>query len=369
VTVRVRPAVAALPSYVAGKAAPTGLFKLSSNENPYPPLPGVLAATELACQQMNRYPDFGNVAVTSAVAARLGVDEDQLGFAAGSVAVLYHLLQAVCEPADEVIFAWRSFEAYPIAVQLTGATPVPVPLAPGAVHDLAAMQSAVTPATRAILLCSPNNPTGPALEHDAVVELVETVPDHILIMLDEAYVEFVSHPRAVRGLELQRAHRNVAVLRTFSKAYGLAGFRIGYCIADPEVARAARIASLPFGVSVPAQAAAVASLDAEEELMARVTELVKARGELHQGLVDLGFDVPDAQGNFVWLPSGDRTSQHAAAFTAGGVMVRPFAPGGAGGAPRRIGTAAGEPGDGIRITVGEREANELVLRIAATLQR
>ena len=352
-TVRVRPAVVALPSYVPGKPAAAGLFKLSSNENPYPPLPGVLAAAELACRQMNRYPDLGNVAVTTAVAARLGVGEDQLAFATGSVAVLYHLVQAVCEPGNEVIFAWRSFEAYPIAVQLTGARQVRVPLRPGAVHDLGAIRSAVTPATRAILLCSPNNPTGPALEHDAVVELIESVPDHILITLDEAYVEFVTDPAAVRGLELVRAHPNVAVLRSFSKAYGLAGFRIGYCVADPALARAVRAAALPFGVSVAAQAAAVASLAAEEELMTRVAELVKARSELAQGLVDLGFDVPDAQGNFVWLPSGARTTEHAAEFAAGGVMVRPF--------------AAGEPGDGIRITVGEREANELVLRIAATL--
>jgi len=360
VTVRVRPAVVALPAYVPGKPAGAGLFKLSSNENPYPPLPGVLAAVERACQQMNRYPDLGNVAVTAAVAARLRVDEDRLAFATGSVAVLYHLLQAVCEPGDEVIFAWRSFEAYPIAVQLTGARQIRVPLGSGAVHDLAGIRSAVTPATRAILLCSPNNPTGPALEHDAVVELVESVPDHILIMLDEAYVEFVTDPGAVRGLELQHAHPNVAVLRSFSKAYGLAGFRIGYCVADPGIAKAVRVAALPFGVSVPAQAAAVASLAADEELMVRVAELVKARGELVQGLVDLGFDVPDSQGNFVWLPSGPRTVEHAAAFAAGGVMVRPF--------PPVTGAPSGEAGDGIRVTVGEREANELVLRIAATLQ-
>jgi histidinol-phosphate aminotransferase len=356
VTVRIRPAVARLPSYVPGKAAGSSRsFKLSSNENPYPPLPGVLAATELACRQMNRYPDLANTAVTAAVAARLGVGEDQLAFGTGSVAVLYHLLQAVCEPGDEVIFGWRSFEAYPIAVQLTGARPVPVRLGPGAVHDLEAMGSAVTPSTRAVLLCSPNNPTGPALLHDEVVEFVESVPDHILIIIDEAYVEFVTEPRAVRGLQLLQDHLNVAVLRTFSKAYGLAGFRIGYGITDPGLARAVRAAALPFGVSIAAQAAAVASLAAEDELMSRVADLVKARGEIAQSLVDLGFEVPDAQGNFVWLTTGAQTMESAEAFAVGGVMVRPY--------------ASGEAADGIRITVGEPEANALVLQIASTLTR
>ncbi len=164
--VPVRSAVAGLPVYRPGKPAPEvpGLitYKLSSNENPYPPLPGVLAATAEGVAQMNRYPDLANAAMTEAVAARLGVSGDQLAFGTGSVAVLYQLLQAVCEPGDEVIYAWRSFEAYPIAVQLTGATSVPVPLAPGAVHDLVAMREAVTPATKVIMLCTPNNPTGPA---------------------------------------------------------------------------------------------------------------------------------------------------------------------------------------------------------------
>ena len=304
---------------------------------------------------MNRYPDMANTTITEVVAGRMNVDQGQLAFGAGSVAVLYALLLAVCEPGDDVVFAWRSFEAYPIAVQLTGARPVPVPLAPGAVHDLAAMRAAVGEATRAILLCTPNNPTGPALAHDAVIDFVDSVPDDVLVVIDEAYVEFITDPSAVRGLEVLRDRANVAVLRTFSKAYGLAGFRIGYGIAEPELAGAVRAASLPFGVSRVAQAAAVASMAAEDELMARVAELVKARGELTEGLNDRGFDVPDAQGNFVWLPAGPRTAGYAEAFTAGGLAVRPF--------------VAGDPGDGIRITVGEPEANDRVLTIADTLPR
>ena len=357
--VRIRPAVAALPSYQPGRPAPTGstgpAYKLSSNENPYPPLPGVLAATEAAVAGMNRYPDLANTAVAAAVGARLGVAPESLAFGAGSVAVLYHLLAAVCEPGDEVVFAWRSFEAYPIAVQITGATPVRVPLGPGAVHDLDALHAAITPTTRVVMLCTPNNPTGPAIPHDALVRFLDAVPEHVLVMVDEAYVEFVDDPGAVRGLEVLRDRPHVAVLRTFSKAYGLAGFRVGYCVAEPALAAAVRAVSLPFGISVAAQAAALASLEAEPALRARVDALVRARAVLRDGLRGLGFDVPDAQGNFVWLPAGPLTTAYGEAFAAGGVVVRPY--------------AAGEPGDGVRITVGEDAANARVLEVAAGLTR
>jgi histidinol-phosphate aminotransferase len=304
---------------------------------------------------MNRYPDMGNVAMTAAVADRLGVRANQLAFGTGSVAVLYHLLQATCEAGDEVVYAWRSFEAYPIAVQITGATPVPVPLGPGAVHDLAAMRAAITPATRAVLLCTPNNPTGPALPHAEVSDFVDDVPDHVLVVLDEAYVEFVTRSDPLRGLEVLGDRPNVVVLRTFSKAYGLAGFRVGYCVAWPALATAVRAVALPFGVSVPAQAAVLASLDAEPQLLERVTELVGRRDRLADGLRELGFVVPDPQGNFVWLPTGPRTTALAETFGAAGLSVRPF--------------AAGDDQDGIRITVGEPEANERVLEVAATLPR
>lgn len=346
-----RPAVSALPAYVPGKPGPQGpdakSYKLSSNENPFPPLPGVLAAVEQACRQMNRYPDMGNTAITEALAARLGVPEDRLAFGTGSVAVLYHVLQAACEPGDEVVYAWRSFEAYPIAVPLTGATPVPVPLGPGAVHDLPAMRAAVTERTRAVLLCSPNNPTGPALGHAEVVAFVDSLPGHVLVVLDEAYVEFVREVTALRALGLERP--NVVVLRTFSKAYGLAGFRVGYGVAAPEVARAVRAVALPFGVSIAAQAAVLASLAAEDELFERVETLVGRRTELLVGLRGLGWPVPDAEGNFVWLPTGERTTEAAQLFAEAGLMVRPF------------------PGEGLRITVGEPEACVRVVEVAARL--
>jgi histidinol-phosphate aminotransferase len=357
VTVPLRRAVAGLPAYKAGRPASGGpgavAYKLSSNENPFPPLPGVLERVAAACGSMNRYPDMANAAVSSAVAARLGVTEDRLAFGTGSVAVLYHLLQAVCEAGDEVVYAWRSFEAYPIAIQLTGARGVPVPLGPGAEHDLAAMRAAVTPATRAVLLCSPNNPTGPALAHADVLAFVASLPEHVLVVLDEAYVEFVTRPDVVRGLDLAGDRDNVVLLRTFSKAYGLAGFRVGYCVAPAYLASAVRAVALPFGVSLPAQAAVLASLEAEAELLARVDELVTRRDGLLAGLRDVGLDVPDAQGNFVWLPAGAATADVAATFERAGLVVRPYASGG--------------PGDGVRITVGEPAANAGVLAVAATL--
>ena len=358
--VRVRPAVGRVPVYQPGKpaaavASDLAAYKLSSNENPYPPLPSVLEATARAVQQMNRYPDMGNSRLTAALSDRLGVSPERVAWGTGSVAVLYHLLQACCEAGDEVVYAWRSFEAYPIAVAITGATAVPVPLGPGAVHDLAAMRAAFTPLTRVVLLCTPNNPTGPALRHADVVAFLDTVPEDVLVVVDEAYLEFVTDPERVRGLDLVAERDNVVVLRTFSKAYGLAGFRVGYCVAAPEIAAAVRAVALPFGVSVPAQAAVVASLEAEPALLERVTLLVRARDQLAIGLRELGFTVPEAQGNFVWLPAGPQTGADAEAFAAAALAVRPY--------------AAGDDQDGIRITVGEPEANARVLEVAATLPR
>ncbi|WP_432558645.1 histidinol-phosphate transaminase [Granulicoccus sp. GXG6511] len=359
--VPIRAAVAALPAYKPGKPAATGdgTFKLSSNENPFPPLPEVLAAVQDACTGMNRYPDMGNSAALAALANFLTTDavpvvEDNLSFGTGSVAVLYHLLQAVCEPGDEVIYAWRSFEAYPIAVQVCGAVPVEVPLRADATHDLDAMLAAITPRTRAILVCTPNNPTGPAVGHEELQAFIDAVPEHILVAVDEAYVEFITDPAAARGLELWQDRPNVSVLRTFSKAYGLAGFRVGYAVAEPALTAAVRAVSLPFGVSVPAQAAVIAALAAHDRLLAQVAELVRERDALAAGLADLGFELPDTQANFVWFGARERTADFAAEFTKAGLMVRPY--------------IAGGPWDGVRVTVGEPEANARVLDVARRLR-
>jgi histidinol-phosphate aminotransferase len=344
--------VSRIPAYVPGKppVPRDGLttYKLSSNENPYPPLPGVVAAAEAQVAAMNRYPDMGNSALYAALAARLGVPGADLAAATGSVALIYQLLSAFCDPGDEVIYAWRSFEAYPIAVTTAAATSVPVPVTADGRHDLLAMAAAVTDRTKVLMVCTPNNPTGPAVTQTELDELLAVVPSRVVVVVDEAYVEFVRMDDAVDGLATYRAHPNVVLFRTFSKAYGLAGFRVGYAVAQGPVAAALRAVSLPFGVSAVAQAAAIASLDAEAGLFERVDALVAERGRVVAGLRDAGWTVPEPQGNFVWLALGERAGAFAAAAEDAGIVVRPFA------------------GEGVRVSIGEREANDRVIRVAAT---
>jgi histidinol-phosphate aminotransferase len=322
------------------------MYKLSSNENPYPPLPGVLAAATAAAANMNRYPDMGALPLLEALSERFKVPVSDLAIGTGSVAVLYHLLQAACGEGDEVVYAWRSFEAYPIAVQLTGATSVKVPLTEDARHDFKAMEAALTDRTRVVLVCTPNNPTGPVVRRDELLAFLDVVPRNVLVVLDEAYREFIREPETVDGAEVYRDRPNVVVLRTFSKAYGLAGFRIGYAIGHPPVIAAIRKCALPFGVSEIAQAAAVASLQAEEDLLERVEALVVERTRVVAELRASGWDVPETHANFVWMPLGEETVAFAEAVQAEGVSVRPF------------------PGEGARVTIGEREANDLFLTIA-----
>ncbi len=346
---RFRPALEAIPAYKAGRPPSPGdqsSYKLSSNENPYPPLPGVLQRVSDAARQMNRYPDMSVSALHAALADRFGVDADQIASGAGSVAVLYHLLQAMCADGDEVVYAWRSFEAYPIAVGVTGASGIQVPVDVDARHDLPAMRAAITDATKVAIVCTPNNPTGPAVHRDELMSFVEDVPPHVLVVIDEAYREFVTDPDTMDGLELVRRHDNVVVLRTFSKAYGLAGLRVGYAVCPLPVAEAIRKCSLPFGVSVVAQEAAMASLEAEPELARRVRELVIERERVWEGLLDAGGSIARPQGNFVWFGLGEAALDFAAACDAAGLSVRPF------------------PGEGARVTIGEVAANDRLLVVA-----
>ena len=345
----VRPAIANIPAYVPGRppAPRPGLttYKLSSNENPNDPLPGVVEAAMEAVQRMNRYPDMGCTGLYAALSERLGVPTEHLAAGTGSVAVLYHLLQAFCEAGDEVVYAWRSFEAYPIAVAVTGATSVHVPLTADARHDLDAMAAAITERTKVGVVCTPNNPTGPAVTRRELEEFLAKVPPHVLVVVDEAYREFVRIDDPVDAVDLYRDRENVVVMRTFAKAYGLAGFRVGYAVAPAPVAAAIRACALPFGVSSVAQAAAVASLEREAELLERVDGIVAERERVVAALRDQGFDVPDAQGNFVWLALGDRTLEFAQAAEEAGVMVRPFA------------------GDGARVSIGEPAGNDVLLSV------
>lgn len=350
--VRIRKALDGLPSYRPGRpaAAPPGAeqaFKVSSNENPYPPLPGVLEAVTATAETMNRYPDMFATGLVAALADRFGVPPEHVATGTGSVGVLQQIVQATAAEGDEVVYAWRSFEAYPIVVGISGATAVQVPLGPGARHDLAAMADAISDRTRLVLVCSPNNPTGPVVHRDELADFVRRVPEDVLVVVDEAYREFVRDPDAADGLDLYRAHRNVCVLRTFSKAYGLAGLRVGFAVAHDEVADALRKTAVPFGVSAIAQRAAVESLAREDALLERVEALVAERTRVRDELVAQGWDIPHTEANFVWLQLGDQTIDFARYCEDAGLVVRPFA------------------GEGCRVTVAEPEANDRLIRLAA----
>ena len=261
-----------VPAAVAGQQA----HKLSSNESPYGPLPSVAEVIAEAGRGVNRYPDNEAEALTAAIAERFRVPAEHIAVGCGSVGVLKQLVEAVSDPGAEVLYAWRSFEAYPPLVALAGATSVEVPLA-DETHDLAAMAAAVTPRTRLVLVCNPNNPTGTVVGAGELTEFLDQMPGDCLVVLDEAYREYIRDESVPDGVDLYQDRPNVAVLRTFSKAYGLAGLRVGFLIGHAPVADAVRKTMLPFTVNAVAQAAAVASLAAETELLERVETVVKER--------------------------------------------------------------------------------------------
>jgi histidinol-phosphate aminotransferase len=317
--------------------------KLSSNENPYPPLSSVSAAVAAAAQEFNRYPDLSCARLVETLAKYWKVSENNLAFGAGSVEVAAQLIQAVTNPGDEVIYAWRSFEAYPLLVAVAGAVSVPVPLGPLGGHDLPAMADALTERTRLIFICNPNNPNGAILSATAVEEFLRRVPSNVLVVIDEAYLHFNTDPDTVVGIDIFRKYPNVAVLHTFSKAYGLAGLRLGYAIGPEELVTNLRKVAIPFAVSALAQEAGIASLLAEAELQERVNDLVSERERVYGGLAASGLPVLPSQANFVWLDTGADTPEVAAQFDEEGVSVRVF------------------PDEGIRISIGTPEANDRVI--------
>ncbi|HXZ75869.1 MAG TPA: histidinol-phosphate transaminase [Streptosporangiaceae bacterium] len=325
-------------------------FKLSSNENPYGPLPSVVQVIAEASADVNRYPDNGAAALTEAIARRHNVPPAHIAVGCGSVGVTQQLLAATAEPGGEVLYAWRSFEAYPQLAQLTGAAEVRVPLR-GETHDLAAMAAAITPRTRLIFVCNPNNPTGTVVHRAELEDFLGRVPPDCLVVLDEAYAEYVRDPDAPDGLELYRDRPNLAVLRTFSKAYGLAGLRVGFLVGPEPVATAARKTVLPFAVNGIAQTAAIASLAAEPELLARVDQAVKDRAQVRDELLAQGWSVPPTEANFVWLRLNGDTQDFAAHCARGGISIRPFGD------------------EGARISIGDEEDNEAFLAAARAYPR
>jgi histidinol-phosphate aminotransferase len=345
---RFRPVLDTFPPYRPGKvpAAVAGqAHKLSSNESPYGPLPSVVEAIASAGLCVNRYPDNGAEALTAALADRFAVPPEHIALGCGSVGVLKQLIESVSDPGAEVLYAWRSFEAYPPLTDLAGGTSVRVPLR-AETHDLEAMAAAITPRTRLILVCNPNNPTGTVVGGQQLTEFLDQAPPDCLVVLDEAYREYIRDALVPDGVDLYRDRPNVAVLRTFSKAYGLAGLRVGFMIGHPPVAQAVRRTMLTFTVNAIAQAAAIASLGAESELLERVDAVVKERDRVREALLADGWAVPPTEANFVWLRLGEHTQAFAAACEGAGIAVRPYGD------------------EGARVSLGTPEANDAFLATA-----
>jgi histidinol-phosphate aminotransferase len=345
-----------LPAYVPGRSLAdltrelgiAEAIKLASNEVPYGPLPGVVEAVTETMRQSHRYPDMGVVALRDALAARFGVAADRIVTGCGSVALAEILVKATCLPGDEIVYSWRSFEAYPIISAGVGATSVRVPNTAAHGHDLAAMADAITDRTRLVIVCNPNNPTGTAVRRAELDRFLAAVPSDVLVVLDEAYRELVTDPEVPDAIDTYAGRANVVVLRTMSKAWGLAGLRMGYLVAQPEVAAAIRKVLTPFSTSLVAQAAAIAALQQEDEVRRRCALVVSERARVTEALRKLNVDVPESQANFVWLPLGDKSAPFGAACEGRGVIVRPFQP------------------DGVRVTIGTPEENDAFLAAAET---
>ncbi|MFJ5960460.1 histidinol-phosphate transaminase [Pseudarthrobacter oxydans] len=344
-----RGAVTGLPSYVPGRrSAAADIAALASNESHYEPLPAAVTAVAEAAGRMNRYPDMAAVELRERIARHLGVTAGEVAVGPGSVGVLQQIITGLCDAGDEVIFAWRSFEAYPILVELAGARPVRIPLDHLEGHDLDAMAAAVTDRTKVILLCTPNNPTGVPISHDRIEAFLRAVRSDILVVIDEAYVEYAEAGSGPDSLALYREYPNVCILRTFSKAYGLAGLRVGYAVAATAIAEGLRRTALPFSVSAVAQKAAIVSLDAGEEMAARVAAVRQERARMAAELEALGWKLQPSQGNFLWIRADEvLLATLVEAFNGAGIMVRAY------------------QGDGVRITVADAASNDRVLRFLA----
>ncbi len=354
---RVRPAVDALPAYKPGKTAEQAArdlsindaIKLNSNENPYPTPAAVVEAAAQACRSSNLYCDHGAKALREALAQRLELKTSQVTVGGGSAALLYQLAKAVVDPGDEVISPWISFEAYPIAVQLMAGNLVRVPLDAGHAFDLDAVAEAMTPRTKLVLLANPNNPTGTAVSTSALEHFVKRIPGDVIVLIDEAYIEFADPLLGDPVSDLLPRFDNVAIVRTFSKAYGLAGLRVGYMMAHQQAVAAVDKCAIPFSVSSAAQAAALAALDDDvsAEFQQQVAHIRSERSRVVSELTARGWDIPEPQGNFIWLALGERSSQVCLGLEQRGVVIRPF------------------PGFGIRVTVGTPAQNDRFLAALA----
>lgn len=350
--VNIREDVAELPAYIPGaRPDSAGVAKLSSNENPYIPLEAVREAGRAALDAVNRYPDMASRDLTEALAKFHGVNADQIVLGTGSSALLVHAMTAVARPGSKVVFAWRSFESYPIATVTAGSTAVAVPLAAGGRHDFDAMARAIDADISAVIVCNPNNPTGAAHTLTEIRSFLDRVPSHVLVIIDEAYIDFATEPGVETAIPLIEEFPNIVIARTFSKAFGLAGARVGYMIGEPNLIRAISKVTTPFGVSHVAQQLAITALENHDWVVEAVAKLVAERGRVWRALRDLDVEPVASQSNFIWIPAEVMDPQELpAACRDADVLVRSFP-------------------EGTRISIGLPEENDRLIEVIRQLQK
>jgi histidinol-phosphate aminotransferase len=349
--------LARMPGYQAG--VPTGqapeaiasgnIAQLASNESPFPPHPKVVEAIERAAGAMNRYPDPDATLLRRRIADRYEEEPGRIAVGNGSCEILLAAAEALCEPGDEIVYAWPSFSMYPYLPALTGAREIRVPLAEGDVHDLDAMAAEVTAATQLLIVCNPNNPTATHIPAAEIAAFCERIPPHVTVILDEAYVEFQTHDDPDASLGLLADFPNVVVLRTFSKCYGLAGLRVGYAIGSPKFRAAVDAVRQPFSVNALAQAAGAEAILHQDDVLRRVEGTVAARLTVEEGLRALGLRTSETHANFSWIDLGDADE----ATVIAGLAEREIAV--------RPGKALGGPGH-LRVSYGTEAENERFLR-------
>jgi histidinol-phosphate aminotransferase len=351
-------AVRRIPVYPAASAyaLPEDVALLASNESPEPPLPQVVEAISKVLGGAHRYPDPTNAKLRGALSDRYTVPASRIAIGNGSCDILLAAGEALLEPGAEVVYAWPSFSVYPHLAAATGATAIEVPVNERHEHDLDAMLEQITVATRLVLVCNPNNPTSTALPLADIAAFVERVPRHVAVILDEAYCEFNTLDDPDASLDLLRHHPNLVLLRTFSKAYGLAGLRVGYalCGADDFVTAVNQVRQ-PFFCNAAAQAGAVEALKHQDAVIGRVERAIVARLDLEEGLRALGIETADSQANFSWFDLPVADGDDPSAFE--GEIVQRLA---ARGVLVRAGTALGRAG-ALRVSYGTEAQNRRFL--------
>jgi histidinol-phosphate aminotransferase len=322
------------------------LVKLASNETPWAPHPAVLEVIAEVSKSLHRYPDPGGTQLRKRLAERYDTNPERIALGNGSCDILLGASQALLEPGAEIVYGWPSFSMYPHLAALTGARAVTVPLTEDGRHDLPAMLSEITAATRICLICNPNNPTGTALPLEEIAQFAAELPNHVALIVDEAYVEFNLLQDPDESLDLLKRHNNVVLLRTFSKVYGLCGLRVGYALCPEGFRDAVDRIRQPFSVNSLAQAAAAEALQHQDEVARRVERTAIERLHMESELESRGFQVAPSQANFSWVSLEDEEAV-LEGLESRGVIVRG-------------GAALGGPGH-IRVTYGTRDENQRFL--------